>query len=141
MDETRVVIPETEERALLVLRTEDLTQKMAYSVGKKGVTSIGRKPGNDVVLKDPSVSGYHAKIRFEDDAYFLYDFATTNGTRVNGKKIFRKRIGDGDIIEIGGITFVFLSKRNPHLRQRGSTEPRPKEGKMLQSLCPKDEAE
>ena len=79
---------------------------MAYSIDKQKVTSIGRKPGNDVVLKDPSVSGYHAKIRFEDDAYFPYDFATTNGTRVNGKRIYRKRIGDGDIIEIGGIAFV-----------------------------------
>ena len=136
MDETRVVIPETEERALLILRTEDSAQKMAYSIEKKGVTSIGRKPGNDIVLRDPSVSGYHAKIRFEDDAYFLYDFATTNGTRVNGKKIYRKRIGDGDTIEIGGIAFVFLSKRNPHLRQRDTIAPTAKRGKNTAELPP-----
>ena len=116
MSETQVVIPETEERAFLIPKSDDSSQKMAYSVDKQRVTSIGRKPGNRVVLKDPSVSAYHAKIRFEDDAYFLYDFVTTNGTRVNGRKIYRKRIVDGDIIEIGRIAFVFLSKKNPHPR-------------------------
>ena len=136
MCETQVIIPETEERAFLIPKSEDSSQKMAYSIEKQGVTSIGRKPGNSVVLKDPSVSGYHAKIRFEDDAYFLYDFATTNGTRVNGRKIYRKRIVDGDIIEIGGIAFVFLSKRNPHLRQRGTIAPPAKRGKNTAELLP-----
>ena len=115
MEETSVFVPETEEKAFLISKGGDPSQEMTYSIEKSGVTSIGRKPGNAVILKDPLVSGYHAKIRFENDGYFLYDFATTNGTRVNGKRIYRRRIVDGDIIEIGESVFVFVSKKSPHL--------------------------
>ena len=107
---TEVIIPESHVSALLILKGEKKSEKTVYEINH-GVTSIGRHEDNDIVLSDPSISGHHAKIRFEEDGYFIYDFASTNGTRVNGRKIYRKRIDDGDIIQIGQPAFTFLTKK------------------------------
>lgn len=107
---TEVILPGSDVSALLILKGDRKSEKTTYEINR-GVSSIGRHEDNDIVLTDPSVSGHHAKIRFEEDGYFIYDFASTNGTRVNGQKIYRKRIKDGDIIEIGQPTFTFLTKK------------------------------
>jgi pSer/pThr/pTyr-binding forkhead associated (FHA) protein len=49
--------------------------------------TIGRDAGNNVVLGDDGVSGFHAEIQTENGRVFLVDLATTNGTFVNGKRI------------------------------------------------------
>jgi len=107
---TEVILPESHVSAMLIRKGNKKSEKTVYEINRM-VTSIGRREDNDIVLSDPSVSGHHAKIRFEDDGYFIYDFASTNGTRVNGHKTYRKRIKDGDIIEIGQPAFTFLTKK------------------------------
>ncbi len=107
---TEVIIPDAHVSAMLILKGERKSEKRVYEINRR-VVSIGRHRDNDIVLTDVSVSGHHAKIRYEDDGYFIYDFASTNGTRVNGRKIYRKRITDGDIIEIGQPAFTFLTKK------------------------------
>jgi hypothetical protein len=108
--ETEVVFPESHVSAMLITKGDRKSEKTVYEINRR-VTAIGRHEDNDVVLQDPSVSGHHAKIRLEEDGFFIYDFASTNGTRVNGQKTYRKRIKDGDIIEIGQPTFTFLTKK------------------------------
>ena len=107
---TEIIFPESHLSALLILKGDKKSEKTVYEINR-GVTSIGRHEDNDIVLPDPSVSGHHAKIRHEDDGYFIYDFASTNGTRVNGHKTYRKRIKEGDIIQIGQPAFTFLTKK------------------------------
>lgn len=107
---TEVILPESRVSALLIVKEDKKSGKTVYEINR-GVTSIGRDEDNDIVLTNSSVSGHHAKIRYEDDGYFIYDFASTNGTRVNGRKIYRKRINDGDIIQIGQPAFTFLTKK------------------------------
>ncbi len=107
---TEVILPESRVSALLILKGDKKSEKTVYDINR-GVTAIGRHEDNDVILTDLSVSAHHAKIRFEDDGYFIYDFASTNGTRVNGRKVYRKRIQDGDIIQIGQPAFTFLTKK------------------------------
>ncbi|MCK5554072.1 MAG: FHA domain-containing protein [Deltaproteobacteria bacterium] len=74
--------------------------------------SIGRSDDNDVVLSDSTVSLRHAKIRFEGEKYFIYDLASTNGTRVNGRKIIKKSFKEGDIIEMGHTRMAFKMREN-----------------------------
>lgn len=107
---TEVILPGSQVSALLILKGDSKSEKTVYEINR-GVTSIGRHEENNIVLSDLSVSGHHAKIRYEDDGYFIYDFASTNGTRVNGRKVYRKRIQDGDIIQIGQPAFTFLTKK------------------------------
>src|SRR5215212_8097018 len=49
--------------------------------------TIGRDPGNDIILRDPKVSRHHAEIVFERGFFVLHDLASANGTYVNGKRI------------------------------------------------------
>jgi hypothetical protein len=107
---TEVILPESLVSAMLIMRGDRKSEKTVYEINRT-VTSIGRHEDNQIVLKDPSVSGHHAKIRLEEDGFFIYDFASTNGTRVNGQKTYRKRIKDGDVIEIGQPAFTFVTKK------------------------------
>ena len=73
---------------------------------KPGRTSIGRHSDNDVVIKDASVSNHHARLNFEEN-YFLTDLRSSNGTFINGKKIFHVKLTDGDVINFAGIHATF----------------------------------
>lgn len=44
--------------------------------------TIGRLPGNDLVLPDPHVSGRHAVVRYADGVFYVED-TSTNGTSIN----------------------------------------------------------
>jgi len=49
--------------------------------------TVGRDPGNDIILRDPKVSRHHAEIVFERGFFVLHDLASANGTFVNGKRV------------------------------------------------------
>src|SRR5437762_13412936 len=49
--------------------------------------TVGRDPGNDIILRDPKVSRYHAEIVFERGFFVLHDLASANGTYVNSRRI------------------------------------------------------
>jgi hypothetical protein len=107
--EKRVIPPKTPKFPLLaVMKGKKGSERTVYEI-KPGVTCIGRDTDNDIVLKDPYVSKHHVKICCEADCYFLYDCGSTNGTRLNGRKIDRKKLVDLDIIEIGRASFTFIS--------------------------------
>ena len=71
------------------------------------VTTIGSVAGNTVVLADPAVSRKHAGIRKVDGNYELADLGSTNGVYVNGHKVPKKTLEQGDIIRVGNTEAVF----------------------------------
>ena len=75
------------------------------------VTTFGRKASNDVVLTgDSFVSGSHAKIAFEGNIYQLIDVGSTNGTRLNGRKLevnVPTSLAEGDTVQFGQTAFTF----------------------------------
>jgi pSer/pThr/pTyr-binding forkhead associated (FHA) protein len=77
----------------------------------KGALTIGRssRAGNDLVLdQDGLVSRKHARIELDPDGRFtLYDLQTTNGTRVNGKKVENRTLESGDEVHIGATRLIF----------------------------------
>ncbi len=62
---------------------------------------IGRSNDLDMVLAEDMVSRRHARIGFQGDEIFIEDLASTNGTFVNGEKIKRSRLREGDRVLIG----------------------------------------
>ena len=67
---------------------------------------IGRSQENEIIVNDPFVSNKHSKIFFENKKIYLKDLESTNGTVLNNKTIEEEiEILDGDIIEIGRVTF------------------------------------
>ena len=67
------------------------------------VTSMGRQPGNDVVVAEAGVSRRHAEIVSSDEGYLLRDLESTNGTFVNEERLESSNylLKDGDEIRLG----------------------------------------
>ncbi len=64
--------------------------------------TIGRHPDNDIVLKDDrAVSSHHAVIITIVNDSFLEDLESTNGTIVNGRRVGKHPLSNGDLIQIG----------------------------------------
>jgi pSer/pThr/pTyr-binding forkhead associated (FHA) protein len=62
---------------------------------------IGRSSELDMVLVEDMVSRKHAKITTDDKSVSIQDLGSTNGTFVNGEKIRKVELKDGDRILIG----------------------------------------
>ena len=76
-----------------------------YALGD--TTTLGRIASNDIRLLDEMVSGHHAKIiRFQNN-YFIEDITSTNGSFVNGKRIRKCVLKDGDRISFGPYKLMF----------------------------------
>ena len=71
--------------------------------------SIGRSPGQDVVLRDPVVSRQHATIVREGDTCVVVDRNSTHGTFLNGVRVQRAVLAPGDVLQMGSL-------RTPRLR-------------------------
>src|SRR5207244_1535051 len=52
---------------------------------------------------------FHAKRRFET-GWLLTDVGSRNGTRVNGWRIVDAVLHPGDLVHIGGVSFVFVDR-------------------------------
>ncbi len=70
-------------------------------------TSIGKNPDNDIPIDETSVSGQHAKIRLENGEFAIFDLASTNGTLVNGNRVNRQVLADGDRVQMGRKTLTY----------------------------------
>ena len=78
-----------------------------HSCTKRNVT-IGRHADNTIVLDDPLVSAYHARIDRKGVNYILTDLQSTNGTFVNNISIVSHILAHGDKIMIGGHAILFV---------------------------------
>jgi two-component system, cell cycle response regulator len=62
---------------------------------------LGRHTTSDIMLEDDGVSRRHARLLREDDGYVLEDLGSANGTFVQGEKVARHRLHDGDVFQLG----------------------------------------
>ncbi|MCX7944316.1 MAG: DUF4388 domain-containing protein [Deltaproteobacteria bacterium] len=66
---------------------------------------IGRKSDIDIVIVEDMVSRMHAKIILNNGQVYIQDLGSTNGTFVNGERIKRVRLKEGDRILVGTSLF------------------------------------
>lgn len=78
----------------------------------RGTLNIGRAPDNDISLADPATSSRHAKIVTIFASSFIQDLNSTNGTIVNGRKIVRHTLHNGDVVSIGNLHLMFQTDSN-----------------------------
>ncbi|HUO35868.1 MAG TPA: FHA domain-containing protein [Candidatus Acidoferrum sp.] len=95
----------------LVLKFEQSVLK-EVPVGTKEV-SIGRAPDNGLVIDNPAVSNYHARVFNEEGRLMLEDFGSLNGTFVNGQRIKMVTIKPGDSVLVGKHSIVVTESREP----------------------------
>jgi Protein of unknown function (DUF3662)/FHA domain len=72
---------------------------------------IGRSRDCDIQLPDSNVSRRHAELRQEGTAYWLVDLDSTNGVEVNGRRLKRAKLEDGDRVKLGATELVFRRER------------------------------
>lgn len=88
----------------LVLKFESSILK-ELPVGSNEV-SIGRSPENALVIDNPAVSHYHARVFREEDRLMIEDFGSMNGTFVNGQRVKMVTLKPGDSVGIGKHTIL-----------------------------------
>lgn len=78
----------------------DGTEK-SYRLQTHRPFTVGRDPGNDIILRDPKVSRHHAEIVFERGFFVLHDLASANGTFVNSKRVRVAPLTHGAKVRLG----------------------------------------
>ena len=73
-------------------------------------TRIGRAPGCELHIDSSSVSRHHALILAGTREAIIEDLNSTNGVILNGRKVTRQVLNDGDIVTIGEIQFRYVAK-------------------------------
>jgi pSer/pThr/pTyr-binding forkhead associated (FHA) protein len=77
------------------------SQQLRQIVIDKPRLTIGRRPYNDIMLDDLTVSGEHALLLTRAGASVIEDLRSRNGTLVNDEPVIQRALLDGDRIEIG----------------------------------------
>ena len=94
---------------LLRTLTRDDAEGVVHLLNKSSI-SIGRGPECDIQLRSSSVSRYHAVLRISHDAVILEDMDSTNGCYVNGRRVTRQLLKDGDMLQVGAVPLRFGSR-------------------------------
>lgn len=70
--------------------------------------SMGRDPGNDLVVDDDEMSAHHARISFREQSFWVEDLESRNGTFVNGSRIGEStRLRNEDLLRMGHTLMKF----------------------------------
>ena len=74
---------------------------------EQGSNVLGRGTEADVRLPDTGVSRKHADVQLVGSTVTVEDLGSTNGTLVNGRRVGRQELADGDVIRIGHSVLVY----------------------------------
>jgi ABC-type multidrug transport system ATPase subunit len=72
-----------------------------------GASKIGRASDNDIVIPDVLASRHHATLIPTPGGMEIVDNRSINGTFVNGSRVDRALLTDGDVVTIGNVDLVF----------------------------------
>jgi serine/threonine-protein kinase PknK len=92
----------------------------------KDVLTIGRAIDNEIRLSHTLVSRHHCRIEGGDEAPWLIDLGSSNGTSVNGERVMRRLLEDGDQVQIGKV------RVQVHLDRAETRRPRPDETQPIE---------
>src|SRR4051812_15882790 len=83
---------------------------------------IGRSNELEVVLVEDMVSRKHARVSMQGETLSIEDLGSTNGTFVNGEKIKRARLKEGDRVLIGTSILKLISAAEAKNQLSGTRE-------------------
>lgn len=87
----------------VVLSGQDIGKN--FEINKKKFF-IGRNPKCDIHVNDEEVSRKHARVEITPTGINIHDLGSTNGTLVNGMKVKKHTLQDGDRVQIGTFTIL-----------------------------------
>jgi hypothetical protein len=91
---------------------QDRRQALLVGDGRRNVLSgsrvvLGRSREADIVLQDPNVSRRHAELRRDEGGWQIVDLGSTNGIKVNGRRVNNQPLSPGDQVTIGVTDLTF----------------------------------
>lgn len=78
-----------------------------HPLSSESATSVGRARANDIALEDEAISAQHLRIRPEQGRFVVHDLGSTNGTKVNDRRVSTHVLQDGDVIRVGDTSLRF----------------------------------
>jgi chromosome segregation ATPase len=104
----------------------DGDRPVTYTLSRR--TRIGRAAGCELQIDSNSVSRHHALILVGPRDTIIEDLNSTNGVIVNGRKVTKTLLSDGDSVTIGEIQFRYIARPAhpapiPHPEPSGPAEP------------------
>lgn len=93
---------------LRVLVREEQGTEVVYPLGRH--TTIGRTPDNDIQVNTSFVSRHHAVLLTSSEHCIIEDLNSTNGINVNGRRVDRQLLNDGDVVTIGKTHFRYETR-------------------------------
>ena len=90
-------------QALLQVKTGQRTGD-EIKVGRGEVMSVGRSAESDLQLLDLGISRFHCVLEDQTDGLVVSDLSSSNGTFVNGQRVKRHLLSEGETITLGPVT-------------------------------------
>ena len=86
-----------------ILQATNTDSLVIFRVGAGAIKTVGRAPRADFIVDAALVSRLHCRLEASEDALEVFDLSSTNGTFVNGKRVARARLGNGDSLRVGRV--------------------------------------
>jgi pSer/pThr/pTyr-binding forkhead associated (FHA) protein len=116
----------------LVLKFQNTVLKEVVAGARE--VSIGRSPDNALVIDNPAISNYHARVFAEEGRLMLEDFGSLNGTFVNGQRVKMVELKEGDSIAIGKHTILVYQSEEGADYVTGGDSSRPAPPKIAETV-------
>jgi general secretion pathway protein A len=88
---------------------------------KPGRTIIGRTPENDMQIDSKYVSRHHCQLTVTGEGTLLEDLNSTNGIYMQGRRVRRHLLADGDVVQIGRHELHYTDERQVRTRPGSET--------------------
>ena len=92
-----------------MLRTaEDAKQPFLFRITPGNIKTVGRAPRADFVVDAALVSRLHCRLAAGEGEIEAVDLESTNGTYVNGRRVDRALLKDGDTLRVGAVELMVV---------------------------------
>ncbi len=108
----------TDRAVLIVAEAADDQQVFPLT---RNPTVIGRSTNADLVLSDPGISDFHARIIKHSFGYTVEDMGSAEGTFLRDKRISHARLIGGDTLHLGAATLTFVDERTGPVKEKSTT--------------------
>lgn len=90
----------------IIETADDAEVPFTFRILPGGIKTIGRATRADFVVDAGLVSRLHCRVSAGTTELEVVDLDSTNGTYVNGQRVERALLKDGDQLGIGRVTFT-----------------------------------
>src|SRR5881296_90381 len=84
-------------------------EALTFRLRPGAVKTVGRATRADFIVDAALVSRLHCRITAGADKLEVVDLKSTNGTFVNGKRISKAQVADGDTLRVGRVQLTVRS--------------------------------